>query len=191
MEIWSQKSSTNNTTITHGKRKLADEIENENYEIEIDDSIKKLKLCCSPGELRLNNDLKLIDSKDGIGLLYDIVKIDTLKIGIRFTDNHIPNQFIVEATERYPYVVPIVYYAISRQNFELDQSGVRVLHEYEFEENISYCDNILPHWTPILGLLDIIKSIYLFRENGCIRTCDEMTMVVEHECDCIADIHSA
>ena len=121
-----------------------------------------------------------IGPQDGLGTIFDLLMIDSLKIRIHFLDHEFPHEFIIEAGQRYPHIAPKICYRnhLITSPTSMDESFV--------------CQDILPNWTPIMGLLDAICSIYKFREELDRNSCMDMHIVMGQEIEhSISDVHSA
>ena len=148
-------SSSSSSSSTPGyKRKTSLEIVDADY---IEREIKKLKVFCSPGELRINNDLAMITSAHGLGTLFTIRKIEEMSVLILFIDAIFPSQFMVCVTSRYPHTPP----SICIKNFSPRTNETVIAQNSEEFHSISI--HILPNWSAIQGLQEMIAAISAFR----------------------------
>lgn len=102
--------------------------------------------------------------------------LDSLKIRVLFIDHEFPHDFTIEAGQRYPYIAPKICYR-------------HAITSSTSTENIVFLD-ILSHWTPIMGLLDAIRSICKYRDELEHSSCVDMNVVVGQEL-AIAEVHTA
>ena len=121
-----------------------------------------------------------VGPQDGLGTIFDVLMIDSLRIRICFLDLEPPYEFIIEAGQRYPHIAPKICYR-----------SHSITTPTSTDENI-VCQDILSNWTPIMGLLDAVCSIYKFRGELDHSPCMDMHVVMSQESEhSIAEVHSA
>ena len=96
-----------------------------------------------------------------------MLMIDNLKIRIRFTDRNFPYEFFIEAGQRYPHLAPRISYR--------NQIPISSASEY------TSCPDLLSHWTPIMGLLDVIYSLHRFRQERESDPSEDMHLVINQD----------
>jgi ubiquitin-protein ligase len=149
------------TFASSGKRKQQWETQDTHSISNLEETIKRVKISCTPGEIRLGKDIKELKDLEGIHIELTenpasvIIIFDPMGHSINSFDCIVPSRFRIEVSRYYPHTHPkVTCLDTGCQNLFIANSGL-VTH-VQLTEN----------WSPIGSLLTVIDVLRGIRGIG-------------------------